>query len=402
MTEHRIIQEKYKALNSILDERGKRIWAAVEARSLQHGGISKVAKATGLSRTTIHVGFKELESGESSAPPGRIRKKGGGRKPLTHHAPDIISALDALVEPTTRGDPESPLRWTCKSTRHLAQELKQQGYSIGDRKVAELLHDMGYSLQANAKTIEGTQHPDRNAQFEHISARTKAFQRRNQPVISVDTKKKELVGNFKNNGREWQPQGAPQETNVHDFLDKELGKVIPYGVYDVTDNSGWVSVGIDHDTADFAIDSILSWWKHMGSQAYPEAGELLICADSGGSNSSRSRLWKLGLQRLADIIGLPINVCHLPPGTSKWNKIEHRMFSFITQNWRGQPLVSHETVVNLIGNTTTTTGLRIKAKLNRKKYQLGVKVSNAELSKVNLKPAKFHGDWNYTVTPSAP
>ena len=402
MTEHRIIQEKYKALNSILDERGKRIWAAVEARSLQHGGISKVAKATGLSRTTIHVGFKELESGESSAPPGRIRKKGGGRKPLTHHAPDIISALDALVEPTTRGDPESPLRWTCKSTRHLAQELKLQGYSIGDRKVAELLHDMGYSLQANAKTIEGTQHPDRNAQFEHISARTKAFQRRNQPVISVDTKKKELVGNFKNNGREWQPQGAPQETNVHDFLDKELGKVIPYGVYDVTDNSGWVSVGIDHDTADFAIDSILSWWKHMGSQAYPEAGELLICADSGGSNSSRSRLWKLGLQRLADTIGLPINVCHLPPGTSKWNKIEHRMFSFITQNWRGQPLVSHETVVNLIGNTTTTTGLRIKAKLNRKKYQLGVKVSNAELSKVNLKPAKFHGDWNYTVTPNAP
>jgi len=402
MTEHRIIQEKYKALNSILDERGKRIWAAVEARSLQHGGISKVAKATGLSRTTIHVGFKELESGESSAPPGRIRKKGGGRKPLTHHAPDIISALDALVEPTTRGDPESPLRWTCKSTRHLAQELKLQGYSIGDRKVAELLHDMGYSLQANAKTIEGTQHPDRNAQFEHISARTKAFQRRNQPVISVDTKKKALVGNFKNDGREWQPQGAPQETNVHDFLDKELGKVIPYGVYDVTDNSGWVSVGIDHDTADFAIDSILSWWKHMGSQAYPEAGELLICADSGGSNSSRSRLWKLGLQRLADIIGLPINVCHLPPGTSKWNKIEHRMFSFITQNWRGQPLVSHETVVNLIGNTTTTTGLRIKAKLNRKKYQLGVKVSNAELSKVNLKPAKFHGDWNYTVTPNAP
>ena len=402
MTEHRIIQEKYKALNNILDERGKRIWAAVEARSLQHGGISKVAKATGLSRTTIHVGFKELESGESSAPPGRIRKKGGGRKPLTHHAPDIISALDALVEPTTRGDPESPLRWTCKSTRHLAQELKQQGYSIGDRKVAELLHDMGYSLQANAKTIEGTQHPDRNAQFEHISARTKAFQRRNQPVISVDTKKKELVGNFKNNGREWQPQGAPQETNVHDFQDKELGKVIPYGVYDVTDNSGWVSVGIDHDTADFAIDSILSWWKHMGSQAYPEAGELLICADSGGSNSSRSRLWKLGLQRLADTIGLPVNVCHLPPGTSKWNKIEHRMFSFITQNWRGQPLVSHETVVNLIGNTTTTTGLRIKAKLNRKKYQLGVKVSNAELSKVNLKPAKFHGDWNYTVTPNAP
>ncbi len=403
MIDYRIIQEKYKVLNEILDERGRRIWAAVEARSLRHGGISKVAKATGLSRTTIHVGFKELESGRSSAPPpGRIRKKGGGRKPLIHNAPDIIKALDALVEPTTRGDPESPLRWTCKSTRNLAQELQQQGYSIGDRKVADLLHDMGYSLQANAKTIEGTQHPDRNAQFEHINARTKAFQRRNQPVISVDTKKKELVGNFKNGGREWQPQGAPQETMVHDFQDKELGKAIPYGVYDVADNSGWVSVGIDHDTADFAIDSILSWWKHMGSQAYSEAEELLICADSGGSNSSRSRLWKLGLQRLADTIGLPINVCHLPPGTSKWNKIEHRMFSFITQNWRGQPLVSHETIVNLIGNTTTTTGLRIKAKLNRKKYQTGVKVTKADLSKLNLKPAKFHGDWNYTVHPKAP
>jgi hypothetical protein len=403
MVEHRIIQEKYKALNEFLDERGRRIWAAVEARSLRHGGVSKVARATGLSRTTIHVGFKELEFGKASAPPpGRIRKEGGGRKPLTHHAPDIIKALDALVEPTTRGDPESPLRWTCKSTRNLAQELQRQGYRIGDRKVADLLHDMGYSLQANAKTIEGTQHPDRNAQFEHINARTKAFQRRNQPVVSVDTKKKELVGNFKNSGREWQPQGAPQETRVHDFQDKELGKVIPYGVYDVGDNSGWVSVGIDHDTADFAIDSILSWWKHMGSQAYPEAEELLICTDSGGSNGSRSRLWKLGLQRLADTIGLPVNVCHLPPGTSKWNKIEHRMFSFITQNWRGQPLVSHETIINLIGNTTTTTGLRIKAKLNRKKYPTGVKVSNADLSKVNLKPAKFHGDWNYTIHPNAP
>jgi len=403
MVEHRMIQEKYKALNEFLDERGRRIWAAVEARSLRHGGVSKVARATGLSRTTIHVGFKELESGKAGAPPpGRIRKKGGGRKPLTHHAPDIIQALDALVEPTTRGDPESPLRWTCKSTRNLAQELQSQGYRIGDRKVADLLHAMGYSLQANAKTIEGTQHPDRNAQFEHINARTKAFQRRNQPVVSVDTKKKEMVGNFKNGGREWQPQGAPQETRVHDFLDKKLGKVIPYGVYDVADNSGWVSVGIDHDTSDFAIDSILSWWKHMGSPAYPEAEELLICADSGGSNGSRSRLWKLGLQRLADTIGLSVNVCHLPPGTSKWNKIEHRMFSFITQNWRGQPLVSHETIINLIGNTTTTTGLRIKAKLNRKKYPTGVKVSNADLSKVNLKPAKFHGDWNYTVHPNAP
>lgn len=403
MVEYHIIQEKYKALSDILDERGRRIWAAVEARSLQRGGISKVAKATGLSRTTIHVGFKELKSGKPGVlPPGCIRKKGGGRKPLTFHAPDIINALDALVEPTTRGDPESPLRWTCKSTRRLAQELQQQGYRIGDRKVADLLHDMGYSLQANAKTLEGAQHPDRNAQFEYINAQTKAFQRRNQPVISVDTKKKELVGNFKNGGREWWPQGAPQETNVHDFQDKELGKAIPYGIYDVADNSGWVSVGIDHDTSDFAIDSIMSWWKHMGSRAYPEAKELLICADSGGSNSSRSRLWKLGLQRLADTIGLSINVCHLPPGTSKWNKIEHRMFSFITQNWRAQPLISHETIVNLISNTTTTTGLQIKAKLNRKKYPIGVKVSSTDLNRINLKPAKFHGDWNYTVRPNAP
>jgi transposase len=403
MVEHRIIQEKYKALNEFFDERGRRIWAAVEARALQRGGISKVAKATGMSRTTIHVGFKELQSGRSSSPPsGRVRRKGGGRKPLVHHEPDIIQALDALVEPTTRGDPESPLRWTCKSTRKLAKELQRQGYSIGDRKVADLLHTMGYSLQANAKTIEGTQHPDRNAQFEHINTRTKAFQGRNQPVISVDTKKKELVGNFKNGGREWNPQGAPQETLVHDFQDKELGKAIPYGVYDVGKNSGWVSVGIDHDTSDFAVDSILSWWKHMGSQVYPKAEELLICADSGGSNGSRSRLWKLGIQRLANTIGLPVNVCHLPPGTSKWNKIEHRMFSFITQNWRGKPLVSHETIVNLIGNTTTTAGLHIKAKLNRKKYPTGLKVSKAILSKLNLKPAKFHGDWNYTVYPKGP
>jgi transposase len=402
MAEHRILQEKYKSLNELLDERGRRIWAAVEARSLKRGGISKVAKATGMSRTTIHTGFKELNSKASVPPAGRIRRAGGGRKPLLHHEPNIINALDALVEPTTRGDPESPLRWTCKSTRKLAQELQRQGYRIGDRKVADLLHAMGYSLQANAKTIEGAQHPDRNVQFEHINKQTKAFLRRNQPVISVDTKKKELVGNFKNGGREWQPQGTPQETLVHDFKDKELGKAIPYGVYDVAENNGWVSVGIDHDTADFAVDSIWAWWKHMGSRAYPEAQELLICADSGGSNSSRSRLWKLSLQRLANTIGIPINICHLPPGTSKWNKIEHRMFSFITQNWRGKPLVNHETIVNLIGNTTTTAGLYIKAKLNRKKYQIGVKVSKADVSRINLKPADFHGDWNYSVCPQAP
>ena len=395
------IKEKYQLLGGILDERGRRIWAAVEARSHPHGGITLVAKATGLSRTTIHAGSKDLEGGQSVArPTGRVRQRGAGRKPLTHHAPDIVQALDALVEPSSRADPESLLRWTCKSTRRLAQELQRQGYNIGDRKVADLLHQLNYSLQANAQTLEGRQHPDRNAQFEYINTLSKRFYRRCQPVISVDTKKKELVGDFKNAGREWQPQGQPEEARVHDFLDKNLGKAIPYGIYDLADNSGWVSVGMDHDTAEFAIDSILSWWKHMGCKSYPQADELLIMVDAGGSNGSRSWLWKIGLQRLADATGLRIHVSHFPPGTSKWNKIEHRMFAFITQNWRGRPLVSFETIINLIGSTTTNSGLRIKAKLNRKKYALGVKVSKADLAKVSLKPAKFHGDWNYSILPS--
>jgi DNA-binding phage protein len=394
------VQDKYRVLDAILDERGRRVWAAAEARSLRRGGVSLVAKATGMSRTTIHTGLGELGTHRlGAAPTGRIRKAGGGRKPVIFHAPDIIKALDELVEPTTRGDPESHLRWTCKSTRRLAAELQRAGYRIADRKVADLLHKMQYSLQGNAKTIEGTQHPDRNAQFEYINAQAKAFQRRGQPVISVDTKKKELVGNYKNGGREWYPQGSPLETKVHDFEDQELGKVIPYGIYDVGDNSGWVSVGIDHDTADFAIDSILAWWKQMGRRTYAQAKELLILADAGGSNSSRSRLWKIGCQRLADRTGLRIQVSHFPPGTSKWNKIEHRMFSFITQNWRGRPLVSHETIINLIGSTTTTSGLRIKARLNTRSYPTGVKVSPKALAKVNLKPAVFQGKWNYSVLP---
>ena len=394
------VQDKYRVLDGILDERGRRVWAAAEARSLRRGGVSLVAKATGMSRTTIHTGLAELGTHRlAAAPTGRIRKAGGGRKPVIFHAPDIIKALDELVEPTTRGDPESPLRWTCKSTRRLAAELQRAGYRVADRKVADLLHKMQYSLQGNAKTIEGTQHPDRNAQFEYINAQAKAFQRRGQPVISVDTKKKELVGNYKNGGREWYPQGRPLETKVHDFEDQELGKVIPYGIYDVGDNSGWVSVGIDHDTADFAIDSILAWWKQMGRRTYAQAKELLILADAGGSNSSRSRLWKIGCQRLADRTGLRIQVSHFPPGTSKWNKIEHRMFSFITQNWRGRPLVSHEAIINLIGSTTTTTGLRIKARLNTRSYPTGVKVSPKALAKVNLKPAVFQGKWNYSVLP---
>ena len=398
-----ILKEKYQILEKILDEHSRRLWAAAEARSLPYGGVSVVSKATGLSRTTIHAGMGELETGEMRPGTlGRKRKPGAGRKPITHHEPEILRELDKLVEPATRGDPECPLRWTCKSTRLLAAELQRRGYRIGDRKVADLLHQMRYSLQANAKMLEGKQHPDRNAQFEYINRQTKAFQRRGQPVISIDTKKKELVGNFKNGGREWRPQGEPERTTVHDFEDKTLGKIIPYGIYDVHDNSGWVSVGIDHDTADFAVDSILSWWKQMGSKTYPDAEELLIMADAGGSNGSRLRLWKIGVQRLANTTGLRINVCHFPPGTSKWNKIEHRMFSFITQNWRGRPLISHEAIVNLIGSTTTTTGLKIKAKLNRKKYPTGIKVTDSELAKVRIKPAKFHGEWNYTVVPSTP
>jgi DNA-binding phage protein len=392
------VQDKDRVLGAILDERGRRVWAAAEAPSLRRGGVSLVAKATGMSRTTIHTGLAELGTHRLvAAPTGRIRKAGGGRKPVTFQAPDIIKALDELVEPTTRGDPEFPLRGTCKSTRRLAAELQRAGYRIADRKVADLLHKMQYSLQGNAKTIEGTQHPDRNAQFEYINAQAKAFQRRGQPVISVDTKKKELVGNYKNGGREWYPQGSPLETKVHDFEDQELGKVIPYGIYDVGDNSGWVSVGTDHDTADFAIDSILAWWKQMGRRTYSQAKELLILADAGGSNSSRSRLWKVGCQHLADRTGLRLQVSHFPPGTSKWNKIEHRMFSFITQNWRGRPLVSYETIINLIGSTTTATGVRIKARLNTRSYPAGVKVSPKELAKVNLKPAAFQGKWNYRV-----
>ena len=394
------MREKYRVLYGVLDERGRRMWAAAEANSLPYGGVSLVAKATGLSRSTIHSGIRELRAGRPKPlKSGRSRKAGGGRKPLTFHNPDLLKALEALVEPTTRGDPESPLRWTCKSTRHLAQELQRQGHCIGDRKVADLLHQMGYSLQANAKTVEGAQHPDRNAQFEYVNAQSKKFLARGLPVISVDTKKKELVGNYRNHGQEWQPQGQPEETLIHDFPDKELGKVIPYGIYDVGRNQGWVSVGIDHDTADFAVDSILGWWKYMGCKGYPQGTELLILADAGGSNASRSRLWKVGVQRLADLTGLHIHVSHFPPGTSKWNKIEHRMFSFISKNWRARPLISYQTIVDLIANTTTKTGLKIKVKLTRRAYPTGIEIPASEMAKLNLQPADFHGDWNYCLSP---
>jgi hypothetical protein len=394
------LRKKFRILRDVLDERGRRVWAATEANALPHGGVSLVAKATGLSRSTIHAGIRELKAGRGKpAVSGRIRRAGGGRKPLTFHQPDLLKALEQLVEPLARGDPESFLRWSSKSTRHLAQELQRQGYSIGDRKVAGLLHQMGYSLQANSKTLEGNQHPDRNAQFEYVNARTKSFLAKGLPVISVDTKKKELVGNFSNRGQEWQPQGEPQKTLVHDFPDKELGKIIPYGIYDVGRNQGWVSVGIDHDTAEFAVDSILAWWKHMGSKTYPNATKLMIMADAGGSNASRSRLWKAGLQRLANLTGLQLDVSHFPPGTSKWNKIEHRMFSFITKNWRATPLVSYQTIVHLISNTRTTAGLKIKAILTRKTYPTGIEVPASEMAKLNLKPDAFHGDWNYSLLP---
>ncbi len=395
-----VLRKKYRVLRDLLDERGRRVWAAAEASSLPRGGVSLVAQATGLSRTTIHAGIRELQ--QRKAKPlaaGRSRRAGGGRKPLTFHHPELPKALEQLVEPVVRGDPESFLRWTSKSTRKLAAELRRQGYEIGDRKVAQLLHQMGYSLQANVKTLEGSQHPDRNAQFEYVHAQIKTFLEQGLPVISVDTKKKELVGSYKNNGREWQPQGEPQKTLVHDFPDKELGKAIPYGIYDVGRNEGWVSVGIDHDTAEFAIDSILAWWKHMGSKAYPKATKLLIMADAGGSNASRSRLWKVGLQHLANLTGLDLLISHFPPGTSKWNKIEHRMFSFITQNWRARPLVSYQTIIHLIANTRTAAGLRIKAKLTQKTYPTGIEISAEEMAKLNLNPNAFHGDWNYSLRP---
>jgi transposase len=392
------LRVKYQAMESTLNERSRRRWVAVEAASLGRGGISAVAFATGVSRNTIRAGLTELAD-EDSTPSG-IRRPGGGRRRLTDEQPGLMSALEALVEPTTRGDPQSPLRWTCKSVRQLAAELQRQRYAISPRSVADLLREAGYSLQGNRKTREGGQHSDRNAQFEFINKTVKSFQKRGQPVISIDTKKKELVGDFKNAGREWRPAGQPLEVRVHDFIDKKLGKAIPYGVYDVTNNEGWVSVGIDHDTAQFAAQAVRRWWKRMGRKRFPHATELLITADGGGSNSCRSRLWKVALQELADRIGLKLVVRHLPPGTSKWNKIEHRMFCHITQNWRGHPLVSHEVIVSLIGRTTTSKGLKVHAELDPATYDTGRKVSQEEFADLNLTRHPFHGEWNYALTPN--
>jgi Rhodopirellula transposase DDE domain len=394
------IRRKFQALAPVMDERMRRHWAAAEARELGWGGVSSVAKATNLSRTTIALGLGELTAptADSMTTP-RIRRPGGGRKYLVEHDPQLWVALDALVEPMTRGDPETPLRWTCKSTRRLADQLQRQHHVVSAGTVANMLRDLGYSLQANRKKREGENHPDRNAQFEYISQQVRRLQKRGQPVVSVDTKKKELVGDFKNAGQAWRPQGQPEEVRVHDFQDPDLGKAIPYGVYDLANNQGWVSVGIHRDTAQFAAHTIQRWWQDMGSKRFPRANELLITADGGGSNSYRSRLWKVALQELADHLRLTLRVCHFPPGTSKWNKIEHRLFSFITQNWRGKPLVSHQTILNLIANTTTTTGLTVRAMLDTNTYETGIKVTDDQMARLNLTPAIFHGEWDYSIAP---
>jgi hypothetical protein len=397
------IRQKYLDLGPVMDERMRRQWAASEARLLAWGGTSAVALATGMSRSTIRVGIKELREREENGvvPEARVRRAGGGGKPLVETDPAIREALEQLVAPETRGDPMSPLRWTLKSTSRLAAELTERDHPVSARKVAALLKDADYSLQGNRKTREGATHADRDAQFRHINQRVMAMQGRGQPVVSVDAKKKELVGDFKNNGREWRPKGKPQEVRVYDFIDKapDKGRVTPYGVYDMTANEGWVSVGTDHDTARFAAQTIGKWWREMGEARYPQATELLITADGGGSNSSRCRLWKIALQELADVTGLMLNVCHFPPGTSKWNKIEHRLFCHVTQNWRGKPLVSHDLIVKLIGSTTTANGLKVKAALDTDRYESGIKVSDEQLNAVRITRDAFHGEWNYSITP---
>ena len=389
------LQAKYEAVLSLLDERQRRVVTAADAMCLGRGGVSLVSRASGLSRTTIHKGLEELREGP--APDERVRAAGGGRKAIWEHDPSVLVELEELVDAETRGDPMSPLLWTCKSSRQLADALGARGYELSHTTVALLLHELGYSLQANAKTIEGKQHPDRDAQFRHINDEVKKRLRRKFPVISVDTKKKELIGEFKNAGQEWRPKRSPRKVKSKDFIDPEAGKGVPYGVYDLGGDLGWVNVGTDHDTANFAIESIRCWWTVMGRPLYPKANQLLICADSGGSNGYRLRLWKVGLQKLADALGLDVTVCHFPPGTSKWNKIEHRLFSHIAMNWRGQPLTSHEVMVDLIAATKTRSGLEVKVRLDKGEYPTKIKVSDEELAAVNIQRHAFHGDWNYTI-----
>ena len=393
------LTEKLRSILPYLNERQQRLLLAAEARSLGYGGVSQISRITGISRPTIHRGLRELD--QECEGLLVIRQSGGGRKRIEEIDSTLLEDLDQMVEPDSRGDPMSPLRWTCKSTRQLATALQAQGHRVSHQLVSELLRSTGYSLQANAKTLEGKQHPDRDAQFQYLNEQSKAFLKQGLPVVSMDAKKKELVGEFKNAGREWQPQKQPVEVSVHDFPDPDLGKAIPYGIYDIGRNTGWVSVGQDHDTASFAVASLARWWQVIGSSSYPQAKRLLISADSGGSNGYRLRLWKLELQQFADQAGLEVTVCHLPPGTSKWNKIEHRLFSYITLNWRGRPLTSHEVVVALIGSTTTTTGLQVRAELDPRLYPTKVKVSDAELATVRLFTHTFHGEWNYTISPNS-
>jgi len=401
-----LIKERFKLLAPLLNERNLRLYVAAEATVLGRGGITLVSKATGISRPTITTGCKHLlldQTAKENAPSSvvvRIRKKGGGRKRIIDVDDTLRTDSEGLIEPVTKGDPQSPLRWTAKSVRNLSDELKKMGHTISHRMVAELLHELNYSLQANRKTSEGSSHPDRNAQFEYISQKVKEFQFGSQPVISVDAKKKERVGDFKNGGRELRPKGDPEKVRVYDFEIPELGKVAPYGVYDQIHNTGWVNVGTDHDTATFAVESIRKWWQTMGWETYQEADRLLITADGGGSNGSRVRLWKTELQKFANETGLVISVCHLPPGTSKWNKIEHRLFSYISQNWRGKPLVSHEVIVNLIASTRTRMGLTVKCQLDTNKYTKGTKVTDEELRQVNIIRDEFHGEWNYAIHPN--
>jgi DDE family transposase len=395
------IRRKFRALTVVMDERMRRQWAASEAIEMGRGGVSCVAKATGMSRTTVLAGVRELKDQEDpqTLVQPRIRRPGGGRKKAEQVDSALIEALEAMIDPVTRGHPESPLRWTCKSTRQLANELCRQNHPVSARTVARLLYAAGYSLQANRKTREGKDHPDRDAQFEYINRQVRRVQKRGQPVISIDTKKKELIGDFKNAGQEWRPKRTPQKVRVHDFKDENLGKAIPYGVYDLANNQGWVSIGIDHDTAHFAANSIRRWWNDMGCARFPRASELLITADGGGSNSSRSRLWKVALQGLANQLDMKLRVCHFPPGTSKWNKIEHRLFSYITSNWRGQPLVSLQTIVQLIASTTTKTGLTVQAAVDTNTYATGIKVTDEEMAQLRLTPSAFHGNWNYSIVP---
>ncbi len=395
------LAEKFERIRPHLNEASLRLWAANEALSLGYGGVSEVSRATELSRTTIHAGIAELESAAVAHQSNRIRRSGGGRKKLTDKDPGLLGALNKLVDPVTRGDPESPLRWTSKSTTRLAQELSISGHPVSQRTVCDLLTGEGYSLQSVRKTREGAQHPDRDAQFQFLNAQVQAAFKAGQPVISVDTKKKELVGDFKNAGQEWQKKKTPIKVRVHDFVDPVLGKAAPYGVYDLAANQGWVSVGIDHDTAEFAVESIRRWWRQMGKPIYPKATHLLITADCGGSNGYRVRLWKVALQRFADETSITLQVRHLPPGTSKWNKIEHRMFCHITQNWRGKPLESLAVIVDLIGHTTTEKGLKIRAQIDASSYPKGQTVSDEAMKLVQLRPDAFHGEWNYAILPHA-